>query len=241
MKVILLEQPGSPVLKIVETNARMSIISWTIDYTGNLPITGYEIQYKKIFLTSKQQLEYSNNKVNQSLINQADLNINSLKNLTDLDLMIKKLRKEQDIDEFWNQANVQFVSSTEVQETTNNIQSSLSNQKLSPQLVGQFNLNKLEPSNLYLIKLRAQNQHGYSKFSNTIFVLTKKESPSLIPQNLTCTSLNSRSIRVSWQIPKSLSSFLLDKKQTSQNSMGQHISHQLIEGSFEFLIEHFLC
>lgn len=180
---MLLEQPGSPMLKYVpsELTARSATITWTIDYTGNSAIIGYEIQYKQIFLTSKQQLEYSRTKGNQSLIidQPSDNSLLSLnQNLTDQDLLFRKLKKESDEDEFWNQANVQFVGSSEVQESSVNSHNSQTLNAKNLQLVGQFNLNKLEPSNLYLIRLRAQNQLGYSKFSNTIFVLTKKEPPS---------------------------------------------------------------
>ena len=137
-------------MKTTEINARSSIIQWIIDYTGNSIITGYEIQYKKIFLTSKQQLEYNKIKFNHSLINQS--NDSDFNNLTDLNLLFKKLRKDSNDEEFWNQANVQFVTSSEVQETNSNLQASNlnnNNKKLALQLIGQFNLNKLEPSNLY--------------------------------------------------------------------------------------------
>ena len=250
--MLLLEQPGVPALKYLPTEltARSATITWTIDYNGNSAISGYEIQYKQIFLTSKQQLDYSSSskslaaKGNQSLILSNNhlsdqTNLNNPNNLTDQDLLFKKLRKESSDDEFWNhQANIQFVSSNEVQESSS-LQSTSSNlqsinnlsAKSNLQLIGQFNLNKLEPSNLYLIRLRAQNQIGFSKFSNTIFILTKKESPSIIPQNVTCSSLNSRSIRVSWQIPRHFST---DKK-IQTNLIGQRISHQVIEGIFLFL------
>ena len=146
------------------------------------------------------------------------------------DVLFRKLRKESEEDEFWSQAAVQFVGSNEVQESAGTLASGAVQSGKGVQLIGQFNLNKLEPSNLYLVRLRAQNQLGFSRYSNTIFIQKKKESPSLVPTNVTCTSLNSRSIRVSWQIPRFFST---DKK---QQTLGQRISHQLIEGSpfFDF-------
>ena len=247
--MLLLEQPGSPTLRYApsELTARSATITWSIDYSGNSAITGYELQSKQIFLTSKQQLDYISRSAkagNQSLIighsssndqstgggNSNGVSIgtgNGMSNssaLLDQDVLFRKLRKESDEDEFWSQASVQFIGSNEVQESAG----SLPNQPASSkgvQLIGQYTLNKLEPSNLYLVRLRAQNQLGFSRFSNTIFILTRKESPSLVPTNVTCTSLNSRSIRVSWQIPRFFST---DKK---QQTLGQRISHQLIEGS----------
>ena len=228
MKVLLLEQPGSPVLKSApsELTARSATITWSIDYSGNSAIIGYEVQAKQIFLTSKQQLDYIGRNAkagNQSLIIGQSAGDSSANGSApaDQDVLFRKLRKDAEEDEFWAQASVQFVGSNEVQESAGGLQA----QSKGPQLIGQFSLNKLEPSNLYLVRLRAQNQLGFSRFSNTIFVLTKKESPSLVPTNVTCTSLNSRSIRVSWQIPRFFST---DKK---QQTLGQRISHQLIEGS----------
>lgn len=245
MKVLLLEQPGSPTLKYApsELTARSATITWSIDYSGNSAIIGYEAQSKQIFLTSKQQLDYISRSAkagNQSLIigqssyagDQSAGAGNSSGGPADQDVLFRKLRKESEEDEFWSQASVQFIGSNEVQESAGSLSNGPPATGKGVQLIGQFNLNKLEPSNLYLVRLRAQNQLGFSRFSNTIFILTRKESPSLVPTNVTCTSLNSRSIRVSWQIPRFFST---DKK---QQTLGQRISHQLIEGSpfvFRFL------
>lgn len=229
MKVLLLEQPGSPQLKYVasELTARSATITWTVE-NGNSAITGYEIQFAKLFLTSRQRSDYSRTKGNQSLINQSSNGDSNLPNLSDLDSLFKRVAKESQDDEFWSQANVQFVSSTDVQESSGLQSNGKSN---GAQLIGQYSLTKLEPSSLYLIRLKAQNPLGFSKYSNVIFVWTKKESPSLLPQNVTCTTLNSRSIRVYWQIPRQLSA-ADTKKQLQPNSIGQRISQQLIEGSF---------
>lgn len=179
MKVLLLESPGNLQLKYVpsELSARSAAIAWNVEHTGNSAITSYEIQFKHILLTSKQQIDFGiRTKGNQSLINQSSYGGDS-SNFThlDQDSLFKRLRNESEDDEFWSQANVQFLSSNEVQESLSNSLIKANNVPLQ----GQYNLNKLEPSSLYLVRMRAQNQLGFSKFSNVIFIFTKKEAPSI--------------------------------------------------------------
>ena len=67
IRVLVQEQPGPPIeLHVLEISARSVSLSWSLDFDGNSPITGYEVHFKR------RDEKWSNSKmmfVSQSMTN----------------------------------------------------------------------------------------------------------------------------------------------------------------------------
>ncbi|XP_054158871.1 cell adhesion molecule DSCAM-like [Oppia nitens] len=66
-------------------------------------------------------------------------------------------------------------------------------------------ISNLLPMTGYDIRVKVDNEIGSSEFSTTINIVTTMEAPSIIPQDVHCVPLDSRSIKIQWSIvsPKS--------------------------------------
>ncbi|CAG2112338.1 unnamed protein product, partial [Medioppia subpectinata] len=56
----------------------------------------------------------------------------------------------------------------------------------------------LSPITAYDIRVKLENEIGFSDYSNAITITTTMEAPSVQPQDVQCVALDSRSIKISW-------------------------------------------
>ncbi|RWS16809.1 Down syndrome cell adhesion molecule-like protein Dscam2 [Dinothrombium tinctorium] len=133
VNVVVQEPPDVPhEFRALEIGSRKVLFSWSVPFSGNSPITDYEIQYK---LNSESWLESKKHSI--------------------------------------------LESSTNL-----------------------FEIDDLRPMVKYKFRIRAKNKIGDSSYSDEVEITTKMEAPRVIPQNLIGIATGSRSIKLSWFIPK---------------------------------------
>lgn len=197
-------------LKLESASSRSLFIKWQTAFTGNSPITKYNILINAI-QSNEQQAKTQETSIG------FDYKVNTVTE--------QQSTNNQEPNKFLSMLN-QLISTTD----KNNVKSALSNSpSLDPSLTGTHNhfssldsidnqnnklvnftvlanlnsyvIRGLSPATNYSIRMQSINAIGESDLSIPLYASTEEESPSEPPKNIQITVLNATSVLVSWSPP----------------------------------------